>query len=166
MKQRIQAGAHIDAATPAEVRDAIASGFKSWQTEAVIGARFTRFSASVAVAAGAFSIGGEASTGDSLGPPPGFIWDVRRLRVSGMGGADVASVYINDASPSSLIAATTDNATQTGTGAIFLWDRQVVLQPGDNLRVVGTGLVATTGMVTLNGQVQELPISQAWRLIG
>ncbi len=167
-KQKIQAGATLDVATPDEVAKLLEHGFKSWQSEALIGARFPRFSANARVANSAFAIDGSRSDGERLGPDAGFVWDVRRLRITGMAGADVASVYINDVSPTGLIASTSDNATQTGTGALYLWDRQLILQPGDFLVVAGSGLLATpTGStVTINGQVQEIPISQLWALIG
>jgi hypothetical protein len=161
VKQKVQAGATLEMATPEEVREAIASGLRSWQAEAIRGMRYTRFSASAVVTAGAFVIDGNA---ERLGPEAGFVWDVRRLRIVGMGGADVATLYVNDPAPSQMIASTDDNATTTGTGALFLWDKQLILQPGDNLVVTGTSLVSTSGTVTVNGQVLEVPVSQAWRL--
>lgn len=161
-KYKIQAGQTIEVATPAEVQKAIERGVKSWAAESVIGGRYVRFNSQKTVVNGAVSIHG--NTGERLGPAPGFVWDVRRLRVNGLTGVDFASVYVNDNNPASLVASTNDAATVTGSGALFLWDRQVVLYPGDELEVSGTGLV-TTGNINVNGEALELPIGQAWRLI-
>lgn len=164
MEHTIRHGTRIDIPTVEEIGKAVRKEIPSWMTEAVIGCRFTRFSGQATIAGAAFQIGGSAT--DALGPPPGFLWDVRRLRVTGLNGSDVASVYINDVSPSSLVANTDDIATTTGGGGLFLWDRHVVLSPGDQLLVVGSAPLSSTGTITVSGSVQELPVGLAWRLVG
>lgn len=158
-KFKITAGAEVDLITKKEMEEALRS-LASWMVEASIGARYTRIHATGLIAGGAMDFGSEGSAGQILAPPPGFIWDVRRLRITGIAAADVANIYMGDANPSSLIATSGDIA-----GDCFLWSEQVILYPGDSLRIVGSGLSAT-GTVTASGLVRELPMSLAWRLGG
>jgi hypothetical protein len=166
VKQKIMAGRDIDAATADEVRAAVDHGLRSWQREVITGARFTRFSASATIANGAFTLDGVSLGSERLGPNDGFVWDVRRLRVVGLQGADSASIWINATDPSTFIASTSDGATPAGTGALLRFDRQLILQPGEWLVITGSGLVASTGQVTVTGQAIEVPVSHQWRLIG
>lgn len=158
-KFKIQAGAEIDLISKKEMEEALKS-LASWMVEASIGARYTRVHSTGLIAAGSMDFGSEGSAGQILAPPPGFIWDVRRLRITGLDAADVAKIHIGDANPSTLIATSADIA-----GDCFLWAEQVILYPGDSLRIVGSGLTAT-GTITAAGMVRELPMSLAWRLGG
>lgn len=159
-KFKIAAGAEIDMLTNSELRKTLSDTMASWMAEVTTGARYARFSAAGLIAGAALQIGGAERADDNLGPAPGFVWDVRRLRISGLADADVASVYVNDANPSSMVASTADVS-----GGLFLWGEQVVLYPGDSLLVAGASLTAT-GYVTVSGQVRELPMALAWRLGG
>lgn len=161
-EQIIKAGGKIDAVTYREMHDALGAHMRSWVAEIAAGGRFARFAATGTVAATALSIGGAAST-QELGPAPGFVWDVRRLHITGLAVADVASVFINDSGPASLVATTTD--LPLAANRSFLWSKQVVLYPGDNLLVTGASLAAT-GQITVSGQVLELPVNLAWKLAG
>lgn len=159
-KFKIQAGAEVDMISSQEMRDALKDLQMSWMTELAIGTRYTRFSAQATIANAALDMGGSGPGGQQLGPPPGFIWDVRRLRLTGLNSSDVVVVTINDDQPSSRIATTGDT-----TGKLFLWAEQVILYPGEVLRITGSSLAAT-GVITASGQARELPVSLAWRLGG
>lgn len=160
MRVKIQAGAELDMLNESELRKALAEFGASWRAEAAMGIKFPRFTVQGTIVGGSLDIGGEATTGDLLGPDPGFVWDVRRVRITGLNTADVVSMYINDPNPSQLVADTSDV-----TKRLFLFSEHVILTPGDALRFVGTGLVAT-GPVTISGQVREAPVSLAWRFGG
>lgn len=159
-KFAFKAGAEFDMLTNKELRDTLKDVMASWMAETTIGARYARFSAAALIANSAVEIGGPGRADDNLGPAPGFVWDVRRLRITGLATNDVAAVYVNDANPSSMIASTADVA-----GALFLFGEQVILYPGDSLLVTGASLAAT-GFITVSGQVRELPMALAWRLGG
>lgn len=159
---KIQAGATFDTVTKKEMEDALGSHMRSWVAEMTIGGRFTRFAVNGTIAGSAITIGGANGSMEPIGPPPGFIWDVRRLHISGLAAADIAGVYINDVSAAGIVATTTD--LPLAANRTFLWSGQVVLMAGENLLVTGTSLSAT-GQVTVSGQVLELPVSLAWKLV-
>lgn len=160
-KVKIQAGAEFDVITKQEMREALTEVRRSWMQEVSHGVGFPRFTANGLIVGAALDFGANGPAAEFLGPAPGFLWDVRRLRITGLTTGDVVSIYLNDANPSSLIATTGDLAG----GRLFTWAEQVILYPGDALRVVGSGLTAT-GTITAAGQVRELPVSLAWRLGG
>lgn len=157
MKVKLEAGANLDFITKDEMREVMHEANRSWVAETSNGIRYARIYATGVIAGGVLNIGGALSTGE-LGPAPGFVWDIRRLQIVGLQTADVATIYMNDANPTSEIADTT-----SVTGKAFLWSEQVILYPGDSLWVVGTGLTAT-GTITVTGQVREVPVTLAWRL--
>lgn len=163
-KQKIQAGATLDTVTSKELSDALGAHLRSWVAETTVGGRFTRFSAVGTVASSAVSIGG-AST--DLGPGPGFVWDVRRLRITSSSGtitpADIFGVFINDPGPASTVARSDDTVASQ---RMWNWNGNVVLYPGDNLLITNIGTLATTGGLTVSGQVLELPLTLAWKLSG
>jgi hypothetical protein len=161
-EQKIQAGKTIDTVTKKELHDALSSQLRSWMAETAAGGKYVRFTATGTIASAAVTIGGAGPTLQDIGPGPGFVWDVRRLHISGLVTADVAGVYINDASSASIIGATTD--LPAAAIRSFLWSHQVVLYPGDNLLVANIGALAATGTVTVTGQALELPIGLAWKL--
>lgn len=164
-KQKIQAGATIDTVTSGELKDALGAHLRSWVAETTVGGRFTRFSAFGTIANTAVSIGG-AST--DLGPGPGFVWDVRRLRITAAGTAitstDIFGVFINDPGPAATVARSDD--VNGGFRRAWEWNGNVILYPGDNLLVTNIGALASTGGLTVSGQVLELPLTLAWKLSG
>lgn len=160
-QQKIQAGKMIDALTRKELDDALGSHLRSWVAETAIGGKYVRFSGSSAVASATVNLGGHVGQ-TFLGPNPGFVWDVRRLRISGLTAADVVNVYVNDNSVANLVQSTTDLG-DSPTNRYFSWDRTVVLYPGDALKVYGTS-IAATGTITVSGAALELPIGLAWKL--
>ena len=160
-QQKIQAGKLIDTVTKQELHEALGSHLRSWVAETAIGGKYTRFSGSVAVASSVVNLGGHVGQ-YFLGPNPGFVWDVRRLRISGLTAADVVSVYVNDISTANLVQSTTDLG-DSPTNRYFSWNKEVVLYPGDALKIYGTG-IAATGTITVSGAALELPIGLAWKL--
>lgn len=159
--QKIQAGKTIDALTKDELNDALGSHLRSWVAEVAQGGRYPRFQIQGTVtSAGLLNLGGHVGQ-YALGPQAGFVWDVRRLHISGLSVGDTLGIYTNEPAPSQLIATTSD----LGDTAVrsFYWSHQVVLYPGETLKVYGTGL-ASTGTITVSGQVLELPVGLAWKL--
>lgn len=163
-KVKLQAGAEIDLITAKEVKAALSEARRSWTQELSTGVTFPRIMASGAISGAACDFGADGPASDALMPAPGFLWDVRRLRINGLAANEtgVLSVYLNDASPSSLVCSTAD----LPTGArLFVFSEQLIVMPGEALRIVGTSLTST-GTLTVSGQVRELPVTLAWRLGG
>jgi hypothetical protein len=164
MKQKFQAGSLLDILTKDELEGTmhgvLKRGMQAWYAEACIGTRFRRFAVQGNIAANALDMGGEK--GEQIGPDDGFAWNVKRLHISGLNVADVVSIGVNDRSAATLI---TTSADVTG-GRTWFFNTQLVLQPGESLKIYGSSLNASTGVVTVSGQVQELPVTQLWRLGG
>lgn len=164
MKQKFNVGSTLDMLTKGELteglHDVLKRGMQAWYAEACIGTRFTRFAVQGNIKANTLDMGGER--GQAIGPDDGFAWNIRRLHISGLNAADVVSIGINDQTAATLI---TTSADVLG-GRTWFWGTNVVLQPGESLKIYGTGLNASTGVVTVSGQVQELPVTQLWRLGG
>lgn len=157
-KFKLTAGAEIDLLDKHEMIDALMH-VQSWMAETAQGVRFSRFGATAIPVANAVDFGGPDSQGDLLGPDPGFIWDVRRLRIAGCNNADLITIFINGAENSMQIDDSRDNLHRT-----FYWAEQVVLAPGEQFRFVGTGLNVGTTQVTITGQVREIPVTLAYKL--
>lgn len=156
-KFKLTAGAEFDTLTKTELLEALQVK-PSWVSETEHGIRFSRFTAQQIPASNAVDFGGAASQGELLGPQPGFIWDIRRLRLIGLHTADSVAIYQNDPNPSSQID------VSSSSNRTLYWSEQVILYPGDALRIVATGLNATTTLVTITGMVREVPVTLAWRL--
>lgn len=164
MKQRFQAGAVLDILTAGELTEGmhqvVHHHMQAWRAESKTGTTFHRFAVQGNIKANVLDMGGEK--GEPIGPDDGFAWNIMRLHISGLNVADVVSIGVNDQSDATRI---TTSADVTG-GRTWLFNNQLVLLPGESLKVYGTGLNASTGVVTVSGQTQELPISQLWRLGG
>jgi hypothetical protein len=165
VKQKFNAGSVLDILTKSELHDTMHDVFRKtlqgWYAEACIGTRFHRFSVQGTIAGNVLDMGG-AKLSVQIGPADGFIWDIRRLHINGLTAGDKVSIGINDNQPSSVVTTSTDV-----TGFTWLFSTQLVLQPGESLKIYSTAnLSETSGIVTLTGQVRELPIGQAWRLGG
>lgn len=160
MKAKIAAGAEIDTLNKEELKQTLSEMMVAWRVDAAKGDRYVDIRDQGLIdAAGGLTIGG-ASGDQRMGPREGYIWDIRRLCISGLDYAagDAVYVYRNEATPLSLLGRT-DQVTR----GLFLLDRQWVFYPGHQLVCVGTSLSAT-GYVQVTGTVRELPISLAWRL--
>jgi hypothetical protein len=157
VKVKLQAGASLDFVTPGELRAELSAQREAWRAELQAGGGYTRFTAAESVSGGTVEMGGPEREHHRLGPPQNYVWDVRRLRVTGLTGDDVVGIYVNEPSAATIIGTTADVS-----GALFLFDRNVILYPGESLLVAGSSLDATR--ITVSGQARELPTSLAWRL--
>lgn len=158
MKFTIKAGAEMDLISRQELREELDRVMLAWQASAHLGGRYVPIRAKGTIdAAGGLTIGGSVGY-ERLGPADGYVWDVRRLSVvTTLNAADSIAVYVNEATPFSMLLRITQ-----ASGPILM-DRQTVLYSGDNLLFVGAGM-ATTGDVIITGTVHELPVSLAWQL--
>lgn len=165
MKQKFNVGSTLDMLTKDELGETmhgvLKRGMQAWYAEACIGTRFARFTQQGTIVGNALDMGGEKDA-LPIGPDDGFAWNVMRLHISGLVAADVVTIGINDRTQATVIDTSADN----GGFKTWYWSTQLVLLPGESLKIYGTGLSASTGIVTVSGQVQELPVTQLWRLGG
>lgn len=153
-KVKIQAGMELDVLTKDELDGSLKAMGANWWAEIGRGDRYQRILITAVVAAdGTVSIGGPNKA--EAGPPPGFVWSVRRLNHSAVD--EVVDLFLNDDQPGSAVGR---------FPTIRYWSfnpAELVLYPGDQL--LATGASHTVGAtVTLTGQVRALPLALAWRL--
>ena len=159
---KLAAGAKLDVLNRHELKTVLEAARRDWFSQVSRGDRYRRFSAVGTVAAdgvaGSLVIGGAEAADAGLGPAEGFVWDVRRLAVFGLGANDTVKLFVNDDGPSS-------GVHPSVSGFLPFDQAQLVMYPGDVLLVKGTGLTAT-GNITVTGQARELPMPLAYRLGG
>lgn len=156
----MSAGTRFDVLNRHELEQTI----QAWQLAAIKGARPTRFTGQGTIAAGAFSVD-STNLNNQLGPETGFCWVVRRLAVSGVTVTTEASgVYIGIADVLHLV---TPNLTglATCTGYLEYTKGALILGGGDRLVVASTGVIASTGTVTVSGAAIEVPIGLLHRAV-
>lgn len=95
-------------------------------------------------------VGGSAKL---FAPRPGFVWDLRRLTVSGIGTLTEIELYLNDTNPASLVAVLNGGLNQFEPGAIITY-------PGNELWVRNS----TGGLIEIyaNACAREAPVSCEW----
>jgi hypothetical protein len=164
---KLAAGAKLDVLNRAELKQVLDQSTRDWFNQVARGDRYRRFSAKGTIATGALLIDGAQQTNQQLGPQEGFVWAVQRVAVQGLttvtGTPAVATteplqVFLNDDGPSSLVHPAVVGYQDFG-------QYSVVMYPGDTLLFKGSGL-ASTGQITVTGQVREVPLPLAWRLGG
>lgn len=150
-KVKLSAGAELDLLN----KDEVLGVLKSWQNELSRGARIIRHSINGTVAAD-----GTLTMGDNRdGPSEGMVWGITRFSVAPGAtlGAGGLSVYLNDTnSPSGVLISklVTD---------IFCDARGAMINSGDSLRIVGSGLTANT-QITVTLSARDVPAQMAWSL--
>jgi hypothetical protein len=155
MKVKFNAGAELDLFNRDELRAELAAFRSAWQADAAKGDRYRRLYAYGDPAGGTVDFGGDLPQGEGLGPEQGFVWSVKRLALYGLGVNETARLYINSTESSDLVH-------PAMAGYVSFDTNQLILYPGDKLRVAATTAAVTR--ISLTGQVRELPVSLAWRL--
>lgn len=164
-KAEIKAGATFDTLTQPELDKSLAAFKVSWRQELGRGIGFKPISRQgTADIAGAVRIGGTDSAIVGLGPDPGFVWSIPWLTVANLltGATVTPAFWRNNDDSASLIRrgfTPVDNAIYQPFGGPGL-----ILQPGEKLLFTCGGLTAGT-VVSLTGQVTELPFNNAWTLV-
>lgn len=164
---KLAAGKTIDVLNKTELRAALDAATRDWFNQVSRGDRYRRFSATGEIDTGSLVIDGTLVENQTLGPQEGFVWAVQRIALSGLtsvtGTPAVATsepvqLFLNDDGPSSLVHPAVAGYQDFGQYSL-------VMYPGDTLLVKGDDLTST-GIVTLTGQVREVPMPLAWRLGG
>lgn len=98
--------------------------------------------------------------GFNVGPDQGYAWSLRRVFVSGLtAGAtpDVVNLQLHSGRQLWQL---------TGAAPCASWGKlALVLQPGDRLELASVGTFASTSVVTVTGELLEVPAEMLWKLI-
>lgn len=167
MKAKLEAGMTLDFLTREEVREELREFAKAWKQEIARGVRFVKFSVATvrAVPANTWQVGGDTGNNDKdqLGPQPGFLWAVTRIKVSGNAyntTGDDFQVFIDERTPSKFVD------QQFGPGDFYDVPK-LVLNGGETLLIRGTAtVVATENDVVVAGAAVEVPVQLAHLLVG
>lgn len=160
MKVKIAAGAELDLLSPKEFVDGLTAARAAWREELARGAKFRAVGGTGNKSGATWSISDAGHTHDAMGPRTGFVWSVTNIAVSGNGvveGTDQWKVYVNSASPMTLIATGLTRYIQFNPGALVI--------PSDS-SIAMTGAATGAGTdVFVSMRVIELPVQLAWQLI-
>jgi hypothetical protein len=157
MKQKIQAGATFDFATPDEVKGHIDQLVANLKQEEARGIALWRDDAEADVATGSVTIP-KAGAATKIGANPGFAVLIQSARVAGLASNDVITVYRNVVVDKNLVGQLTFAAPTTGFGS-----KGLILKGGETVIFTGSSLTATT--VTVNLEGIEVPETDLYKLV-
>ena len=99
-----------------------------------------------------------------VGPEQGHMWGITRLVVTGLTASstspDIVNMYLNDAFNGPVWWQFNGNTFG------YNFSQPLCLQPGNTLSIQNSGTIAATGLITVSGELWEVPAEQQWRLLG
>jgi len=102
-----------------------------------------------------------AASGQVLGPESGYAWQLRRLVVSGLtAGAtpDIVNLFKNDRTSGPPLWQFNGNNFGYTFGRL-----ELVIRPGETLTLQNVGTIASTSLVMLSGELDEIPAQMLYR---
>jgi hypothetical protein len=90
------------------------------------------------------------------GPESGFIWSIRRLVIWGLDPGDAVNFYFNSTHGVPVWQLTGGSPGQT-FGRL-----ELTMYGGDHL--IASGTIAATGLVTVGGELIQVPQTEVWKL--
>jgi hypothetical protein len=155
MKTRLRLDAEIDLLNKGELDDALDRS-SSWEREAAFGLRHQDLPRMIGTpSGGTLNLGADQPEGTWCGPKEGWYWAVSRISVDGLASGDAVKVYKD----TKFVGWIT---YQPGMATFGI--RELVLKPGDFLRVTGSGLTAT-GQVEMYGECVSVPGPLMWKVL-
>ena len=161
MRVTIRGGDSYDLASPDEIREIVSDELR----ERARGVKFMQLPTYLQgkPAASAITLG--VTKGQlPVGPEQGYVWGITRLVVSGLTQSastpDIVNLYLND------------NFTGpvwwqfNGNTFGYNYSPPLVLQSGSTLSLQNSGSITATGLITVSGELWEVPAEQQWRLLG
>lgn len=154
MRTKLRPGEMIETITEHELRDHLERNNDILLEKLGKNARFIRHVANVqADANGNFTL--------KLGPPDGFIWDVRGIVCASSATTTLFGVYYNDAS--SLVNVIMPDA---GLNELFTFSKQVIVHSSETLVFVqGTTSAGANAFVSVRLDIIEVPVSHEAQLL-
>ena len=159
----ITGGMKVEIPNRAEIRADVRDVWDEQQRVAARGFKWMRLPEYLTgkVASSAITLG--VGTGQTpLGPEQGYAWSVKRLVVGGLTtGAtpDVVNLYLNDRFAGNPLWQFNGNNFGYTFGRL-----ELVLGPGDTLSLKSVGTFASTSVITLSGELVEVPAEMLWKL--
>lgn len=155
---KIQPGEQFETLTRQEMEHLLDRQTRNTFQEQARGISMGRFKDAAQVSGAAVAL---PATGQGpYGPRSGFLWDVKRITVTGLSGSDTVSVF------------------RTTTNAVDLVDVLTVTKPtvypkgvklrgtdSEALLFSGAGLAAT-GLISVNGEADEVAEMDLYKLVG
>jgi hypothetical protein len=155
-KVRLELGAELDLLSRNEM-DGLLDKHSSWEREAAFGLRhqdLPRMMGSTD-ASGNLNLGGDQPEQPFCGPKEGWYWAVSRVSVDGLASSESVKLYKDTRFVCSISQA-------TGTATFGM--RELVLKPGDFLRVIAAGLTASE-QLTVTGECVSVPGPFMWKIL-
>lgn len=98
-----------------------------------------------------------------VGPEQGYSWGITRLVVTGLTASastpDIVNLYLNDNFGGPVFWQFSGNTFGYNFGP------PLILKPGNTLALQNVGTIAATGLISLSGEVWEVPAEMEWRLL-
>jgi hypothetical protein len=160
---QIQGGVKIEIPDRDEIREDFSSVWEQQQRARVRGIKWMRLPETLSgkPVSNAITLG--VATGQTpLGPESGYIWTLTRLVVTGLtAGAtpDVVNLYRNDRFAGPPLWQFNGNNFGYTFGKL-----RVTLGAGDTLSLQNVGSIAATGLITVSGELIEVPAERAGEL--
>lgn len=157
MKTRLRLDAEIDLLNKDELAAELHKA-SDWEREAAFGLRHMALpNMSGTVAGGSVLIGGSQPDQPIIGPRSGWCWKVERISVYGIAGTtDFLELFKGDPVGGLYVTTIGSGAYHPGKG--------LILKGGDYVSLSGAGL-ASTGTLTVTGEVTQAPAPMIWKLI-
>lgn len=154
----IRGGASVDIPTPGEIAGIVAAQLR----EQLRGIKWMRLPILSGVASNsAITLGDKA--GAPLGPDQGYAWTIRRMVIDGMTSGttpDVINLYRNAVTGQAPLWQFNGNNFGYSFGPL-----ELVLMPGDALKLASVGTFAATGTIRMSGEVVEVPAEMLAKLV-
>jgi hypothetical protein len=161
MRVVIRGGDSYDLATPEETRAIIDAALR----EHARGVKFMQLPTYLQGKPSASAITLGVTKGQSpVGPEQGYVWGITRLVVSGLTASssspDIVNIYLNDNFGGPVWWQFNGNTFG------YNYSPPLILQPSSTLSLQNSGTIAATGLITVSGELWQVPAEQAWRLLG
>lgn|SRR5487761_941095 len=157
-KVRLRLDNEIDILTKSELDDSLDKQH-GWEREAAFGLRHQDLPRMYGTPnAGTLNLGGDQPDQPMCGPGQGWYWAVKRVSVDGLSvaaPADAVRLYKETKFVCWITAQ---------PGFVTFGKDGLILKPGDFLRIVGTGLVAT-GQIEVFGEAVSVPGPLMWKIL-
>ena len=151
----LKANAEVDMLTQGELRESLADDAARRERARLHGIKHMRLPENLSgkASGGVLSLGVEKGS-NPVGPEPGYAWRVRRLVVTGLtaGAApDVVNLYRNSSASQIVWQFNGNNFGYTFSDLELTW------RGGETFALASTGTFNATGVITLSGEVSEVP---------
>ena len=156
----ISGGTRFETATPDEVREIIRTELRVQAR----GIKWMRLPTSLQGKPSGSAIKLGVTQGQvPVGPAQGYAWGLTRLVVTGLtqsaSAPDIVNLYLNDNFGGPVFWQFNGNTFG------YNFDPPLVMIGADTLALQNSGTIASTSLITLSGELWEVPAEQQWRLL-